>query len=175
MRCLESSELILDGPRLDLQVLRGHPRRSIPQDDQNWPSHQLDMRLRAQAPWIARLDLVRKELAWFGQGTRILQDYRWFSQRQLEEPTAHPDAQKAIINNLWSFIWLRVQGNTCYIYFFGDSGRNKALKIIQEICSFFISFSFKHTLNQLILFKPFIRLFRKKLNPPIVIQWIKNS
>merc|ERR1711939_1014482 len=106
-----------DQPGLHLQVLRGHPRRSSTQGHPPRCSHQLDRQPSPQAPRIPWTYGNRKEVSWFGQGSRIQQDDRR-SQKDLEEtqhpqpPTIQIDALAGVLRGLcffemqgWILLW----------------------------------------------------------------------
>merc|ERR1712225_56450 len=117
LRQLACLELLLDQPGLHLQVLRGHPRRSSTQGHPPRCSHQLDRQPSPQAPRIPWTYGDRKEVSWFGQGSRIQQDDRR-SQKDLEEtrhpqpPTIQIDALAGVLRGLcffemqgWILLW----------------------------------------------------------------------
>lgn len=86
-----SSQLLLGGRGLHLQVLRGDSDRPLPQGRQTQPGHPVDHKGRAQAQGDARPDLCRKEEPRPGQGPQVPSDHRRLPPCRLEE-AQHPAA-----------------------------------------------------------------------------------
>ena len=86
-------ELLLGWPGLDLQVLRGHPHRPLPQGHQEGPQDQLDHEAVITQGSHPRWKIIQR----IGQGPQVHPEEGRFPQRRLapqELAQASPQALK---------------------------------------------------------------------------------
>lgn len=103
------TEQLLGGGGLDIQVLRGYLRGSVPQGHSSWSRNPVDLQTSRQAPRNAWPHIGQSQVPWSWKGPWIQQDNWWISPCLLEAHQHRANAQEEIdcgqLMNAVAYLW----------------------------------------------------------------------